>query len=125
MTEAEHRLEWTFRDGTKTSDVIEWAMKFEEHAYRQVAEDRIEAPRLTVVSTIWQGLPPDPWGEPNAYETAVFDGAPPKAHLLWSKRWHTEDEAVSAHAIVAENVRRGWRPEHGTEPTDVTEEDLS
>jgi hypothetical protein len=121
-------LVYTFRDGSTTEDVLTWARKFEERGYRTVGQEKVTTPagRELWVSTIWQGLP-SVFGEPNTYETAVFDGPPGlgMAQLLWQGRWYTEAQAVTAQDLVVQNLRSGWDPEAQLSPIEGTEEDLS
>lgn len=96
-------LTWTFRDGTTMDNVIEWAKKFEDDSYRVVQRDTVGD---WVLSTIWQGMP-SVLGEPNNYETAVLDS---NAHVVWMKRWHTEESALAGHALTLGMLREGWDP---------------
>jgi hypothetical protein len=92
-------LTWTFRDGSTTTDVLEWARKYEDDDYRTVAYDNVGALRL---STIWQGMPAV-FG-PNTYESAILSGH----QLLWQVRYDTEEEAVAGHARLLKRLNAGW-----------------
>lgn len=84
-------LTYTFRDGTTTTDTLEWARKFEEHEYRQVKQTVIDD-RL-FVSTIWQGMPDMGDGIPRTFETAVLRNG----MIAWSGFSTTEEEAIAEH----------------------------
>lgn len=99
----ESGLTFTFRDGTTTKNVIDWARKFEDPEYRQVAFDEIDPSRS--VSTIWQGMP-SMFG-PNNYETVVFRAG----HIVWASRWYSEEEAAAGHAAILSKLQEGWDPE--------------
>jgi len=96
-------LTFTFRDGTTTENVIEWAMKYEDDQYRHVARDVVGEFAL---STIWQGMPSVGMA-PNNYETAIFRGG----HIIWMTRWSFEEEAVEGHAMTLKLLQDGWEPE--------------
>ena len=96
-------LEYTFRDGTTTHDVVEWARTFEDHDYRRIANDEFTLPDGTwQVSTIWQGMP-EMFGATRVFETAVFhnEGLVAEAH------YPTEQSAIDGHAEVLAAVKNG------------------
>lgn len=87
------------RDG-KPLTLLEWAHKYEDREYRQVAEDNNGEVR---VSTIWLGVDHN-WseGRPLYYETMIFGG--PLDQTQW--RWHTEKEAVAGHVEICSGALR-------------------
>lgn len=80
-------------------ELMDWARKYEEYEYRQVALDVDDLNDMHVmVSTIWEGMnrPLSIYPETTArgtFETAVLvDG---RIEDTW--RWDTEEEAIEGH----------------------------
>ena len=97
------RLEYTFRDGTTTHDVIEWARKFEEYDYRRIAEDTFtDESGEWRVSTIWLGMP-SMFGATRVFETAIFHNGNWEAEA----HWVTEEQATEGHATIVSAVMSG------------------
>jgi hypothetical protein len=101
------------RENKPIEDTIEWAMKFEDVAYRVIAVDT-DGPDQPMVSTIWEGLDLGhsviPGSIPLIFETAlVVDG-------YVTDKWlsATEEDALHNHALACrEYLLRDPRPEDG------------
>jgi hypothetical protein len=84
------------RNGTPYPDnmkgMLAWARDFENQKIRFVASALL--PGVGRVSTVWLGIPPNPFGgAPLIFETAVFG----KHGELDGARYATEAEAIKGH----------------------------
>lgn len=103
-------LTYTFRDGTTTTNVIEWARRYEEAGYRIVRQDTTTVDPDLSVSTIWQGLP-EMGGEPQVFSTIVCRGlGTPTFQVLREARTANEAAAIAIHELWLSNIANGWDP---------------
>lgn len=93
--------EWYDRNGEPIPDLIAWAKKLEDPAYKRVAETTL--PDGKWISTVWLGIDHRFGGDcpPLIFETMVF---PSKDDMgdLDCDRYSTEAEALAGHALMVE-----------------------
>lgn len=98
------------RDGEPCEDVLDWARRYEDVAYRVVA---VDADEHRMVSTIWEGYDTRALLEnamPLIYETALMEDG----RIVDSERWPDEAAALVGHAIGCRTwLGRYPRPEEG------------
>lgn len=79
----------------------EWCRRFQDFAYRRIAEDWIGEIRI---STIWLGTDHSfGCGPPLIFETMIFGGPEAIDGEMW--RYATEEEARAGHARAVELVK--------------------
>jgi hypothetical protein len=102
------------RQNEPIEDVIEWAIMFEDPAFRVVAVDQDE-PGSPMVSTIWQGLAQGAPLHPTDNTVLIFETAYlVNGHV--ENRWHdhSEEDALHRHRMVCLSMLgREPRPEDG------------
>lgn len=101
MTTNRPTLFWD-KDNTPIEDTLEWARKFEDHAYRIIAVD--DDGQGQRVSTIWQGIDLEhgPYFDGDTamiFETVLFRNG--EAEDRWF--WHTEEEARKGHQVTCDH----------------------
>lgn len=96
-------LEYTLRDGSKTTDTITWAKLYEDPEVRHVKRTERIGSDNKVVSTIWQGMP-HLMGEDRTFETVVLSGG-----VIISETYYdpTEEAALATHDMLIAQVERG------------------
>jgi hypothetical protein len=106
-------LFWS-RQNEPIEDVIEWAIMFEDAAFRVVAVDQ-DGPGTPMVSTIWNGLDrghslhPEPWNV-MIFETAYLENG----HVVEYWLDNTEEQALQRHRVVCLSMLgREPRPDDG------------
>ena len=111
------------RDNKPIEDVIVWAMKFEDPAYRIVAVDQ-DGPGTPMVSTIWEGLDLARSLRVTDDTAMIFE----TAYIVngdVEDRWidHSEVEAIQRHRMVCLSLLgREPRPSDGHIQTIVERE---
>lgn len=85
------------RDG-RPLELLDWARKSEDKAYKQVAYDEFPGGR---VSTVWLGLDHGWGGELEIFETMVFGGPLNEEQV----RYATLEEAEKGHVDMLQRAR--------------------
>jgi len=100
------------RQNEPIEDVIEWAIMFEDAAFRVVAVDQ-DGPGTPMVSTIWQGLAQGAPLHPTTETALIFETAYlVNGHVEQMWHDHSEEEALSRHRMVCLSMLgREPRPE--------------
>jgi hypothetical protein len=98
--------QWYLRDGTITTDMRVWGEKFQDPAYKRVAETTL--PDGKWVSTVWVGMDHSfgDEGPPLIFETMVFPTALTLGDLD-CERYSTEAEALAGHEAMVAKWRAG------------------
>jgi hypothetical protein len=102
------------RQNQPIEETIEWAKKFEDAAYRNVAVDQ-DGPDAPMVSTIWQGLDLAHLLRATADTAFIFETAYLEKGLV-VQQWidHSEQDALRRHRMVCLSMLgREPRPEDG------------
>lgn len=89
-----------------TDDVMEWGKQHADMSNRRVGFDKLDGE--VEVSTVFLGTDHAfGGGPPLLFETMVFGGP----HSDWQDRYHTWDEAESAHKRIVANLLAGADPD--------------
>ena len=82
-------------------EMMDWAHRFEDFDYKQVAQDDVGDVR---VSTVWLGLDHNFGdGPPLIFDTMIFGGQRDEDCF----RYPTEEEALAGHARVCAEISEG------------------
>jgi len=88
------------REGEPITETLTWAKKFEDRAYKRVAETLLANGRW--VSTVWIGLDHQMGvGPPLIFETMVFPSKDDMSDID-VERYSTEAEAIRGHTVMCD-----------------------